>query len=86
MIYYSSDLREYFGLQFAMWKMALLDPMNRNKGLGTDFFIACLHYHREEGLDVVDSGLSIRNLSSLNLHIKLNFKITSTLVTLHKWL
>ena len=86
MIYYSSDLREYFGLQFAMWKMALLDPMNRSKGLGADFFIACLHYHREEGLDVVDSGLSIRNLASLNLHIKLNFKVTSTLVTLHKWL
>ena len=86
MIYYISDLREYFGLQFAMWKMALLDPMNRSKGLGTDFFLACLHHHREEGLDVADSGLSIRNLASLNLHIKLNFKVTSTLVTLHKWL
>src|SRR4030042_126347 len=78
MIYYPSDLGEYFGLQFAMWKMALLDPKNRSKGLGTDFFIACLYYHREEGLDVVDSGLSIRNLASLNLHIKLNFKVTST--------
>jgi RimJ/RimL family protein N-acetyltransferase len=86
MIYYSSDLRKYFGLQFAMWKMALLDPMNRSKGVGTDFFIACMYYHREEGLDVVDSGLTIRNLASLNLHNKLNFKIISTLVTLHKWL
>jgi len=86
MIYYLSDLREYFGLQFAMWKMALLDPMNRAKGIGTGFFIACMYYHREEGLDVVDSGLTIRNLASLNLHNKLNFKITSTLVTMHKWL
>ncbi|NQV01291.1 MAG: hypothetical protein HQ542_01490, partial [Bacteroidia bacterium] len=68
MIYYKKDLRQYFGLQFAMWKMALIDPANRCKGLGTDFFIALLHYHHEEGLDVVDSGLSVRNVNSLNLH------------------
>jgi dTDP-4-amino-4,6-dideoxy-D-galactose acyltransferase len=86
MIYYRYDLRSYFNLQFAMWKMALLDPSLKGKGLGTDFFISLLHYHKQEGLDVVDSGLSNRNLTSLNLHNKLNFKIFSTLVTLHKWI
>ena len=86
MIYYRSDLRQYFGLRFAMWKMALLDPQNRNGGLGTNFFITLLHHHQEEGLDVVDSGLSMRNLASLNLHIKLNFRVVSTTLTFHKWL
>lgn len=85
MIYYRSDLRQYFGLRFAMWKMALLDPQNRSKGLGTDFFIALMYHHEEEGLDVVDSGLTTRNIDSLNLHIKLNFKVITTLVTFHKW-
>ncbi|MBN1994173.1 MAG: GNAT family N-acetyltransferase [Anaerolineae bacterium] len=86
MIYYQSDLQPYFGLQFAMWKMALLDPLARGRGLGTAFFTALAHYHRwEEGLDVVDSGLTIRNVASLNLHNKLNFKVICTLVTLHRW-
>ena len=86
MIYYRNDLRQHLGLQFAMWKMALLDPASRGKGVGTNFFVSLLHHHGEEGLDVVDSGLSMRNLASLNLHIKLNFKVTSMLVTFHKWM
>lgn len=86
MIYYKNDLRQYFSLQFAMWKMLIVDPAGRGRGLGTDFLIALMHYHRRECLDVVDSGLSMRNLGSLNLHFKLNFKVISTLVVLHKWL
>lgn len=86
MLYYKNDLSQYFGLQFAMWKMALLDPASRRGGMGTDFFIALLHYHRRDGLDIVDSGLSMRNLASLNLHNKLNFRVIATLVTFHKWL
>ena len=86
MIYYQYDLRSYFNLRFAMWKMALIDPSLKGKGLGTNFFLSLLHYHKKEGLDVVDSGLSNRNLTSLNLHNRLNFKIFCTLVTLHKWI
>lgn len=85
MIYYKNDLLPYFGLQFAQWKMAVLDPASRGKGLGTGFFIALAHYHHQDGLDVIDSGLSIRNLASLNLHNKLDFKVISILVTFHKW-
>ncbi len=86
MIYFRYDLRSSFNLQFAMWKMAVLDPSLKGKGLGTDFFASLLHYHKKEGMDIVDSGLSNRNLASLNLHNKLNFKIFSTSVTLHKWM
>jgi GNAT superfamily N-acetyltransferase len=86
MIYYPSDLRPYFGLQYAMWKMGLLDPQSRSKGLGALFFTALLYHHRAGGLDVVDSGLTIRNIASLNLHTRLNFKVTCSLVVLHRWL
>lgn len=85
MIYYRSDLRQYFGLRFAMWKMALLDPQNTGKGIGTDFFVALMYHHQAEDLDIVDSGLTTRNIASLNLHIKLNFKVLTTLVTFHRW-
>lgn len=86
MIYYPLDLRPYFNLQFAMWKMALTDPACKGRGIGKKFFISLLHYHRREGLDIVDSGVSQRNFISLNLHNALNFKIFCTLVTFHKWL
>ncbi len=85
MIYYRSDLQQYFGLRFAMWKMALLDPQYRSKGLGKDFFVALLYHHQEEDLNVVDSGLTTRNIASLNLHTKLNFEVITTLVTFHRW-
>lgn len=86
MIYYKNTKREYFDYKFAMWKMALLDPNCKGKRIGTNFFKAVLAYHKKEGLDIVDSGLSIRNLTSLNLHNKLNFEIITTFVTFHKWL
>jgi GNAT superfamily N-acetyltransferase len=86
MVYYKSDLRDFVGRQFAMWKMALLDPASRGQGLGTQFFSALARHHAGEGLDVIDSGLSLRNLPSLNLHNKHRFKVVSTIVTFHKWM
>lgn len=86
MVYYKSDLRPYVGRQFTMWKMALLDPESRGQGLGTKFFAALMQHHRNEGMDVIDSGLSMRNTASLHLHNKNHFKVVSTLITFHKWL
>jgi len=86
MIYWENDLRQYFGRQFIIWKMVLLDPANRGKGLGTDFYAALKHQHHSDGFDVIESGLSIRNRASLNLCSKVGFKSGSSLVTFHKWL
>jgi len=80
------DLRQCFGLQFVVWRMALLDPSSRGRGWGTKFFVSLMHHHRKEGIDVVDSGVTMRNLASLNLHSKLHFKIVCIRVTFHKWL
>lgn len=86
MIYYESDLTTCLSRRFAMWRMALLDPASRGKGVGTEFFTALLYHHREAGFDVVDSGLSMRNLASLHLHNRIGFKVVATLVTFHLWL
>jgi len=86
MVYYLNDMTNYFNLKFAMWKMALLDPKLKGKGIGTRFFESLFEYHKNEGCDFVDSGLSLRNTVSLNLHNKVNFKVTSTLTNLHLWL
>ena len=85
MIYYVQDLTAYFNLKFAMWKMALMNPKMTGKGIGKKFFPSLCNYHRAEGLDVVDSGLSLRNIASMNTHNRTNFKVVSTLVTLHLW-
>ncbi|MCX6553034.1 MAG: hypothetical protein NTY02_18870, partial [Acidobacteria bacterium] len=86
MIYYPNDYRAQLGVRYVQWKMALLDPAVRGKGIGFAFFAALLHHHRAEGFDVVDSGLTIRNLVSLNLHNRIQFKVVSTIVTFHKWI
>jgi GNAT superfamily N-acetyltransferase len=85
-IYHTNDLRQYLGRRYATWTMVLVDPASRAKGLGTGFFNAFLTHHKREGLDVVDSGVSMRNLPSLNFFTKLNFKIVSTVVTYHRWI
>lgn len=86
MIYYSNDLSKYYNLKFAQWKMALLNPKVRGIGIGTSFFSSLFDYHKNEGFDFVDSGLSLRNIVSLNLHNKVNFKIVSIQVSLHLWI
>ena len=56
----------------------------RHLGVVT-FFVALLHLHRAQGHQVVDSAVSLRNLPSLGLHNRLNFKIVSTVLTFHRW-
>lgn len=85
MTYYQSDLSATMGRTFAMWKMTLIDPLMRGQNIGTRFFQSLVRYHFEEGLDVVDSGVSMRNAASINLHIKCGFRISSTLITFHRW-
>ncbi len=85
-ISYEEDLRPYFGLRFAIWKMVLLDPAKRGKGLGGDFYTAIMQKQHGKGIDIMDAGLSLRNVHSMNLCIKMNFKVVSTVATYHKWL
>jgi len=83
--YYDLDLRNFLGRRFAMWRVVLLDSDYRGRGVGAEFFQALAVHHRREGADCIDSGVTLRNLHSLNLHNKSRFRLVSTLVTFHKW-
>lgn len=85
MTYRVEDLSSYFGMNFVKWRMAALGKDERGKGYGVNLFIGAMKYiHGQAG--VVDSGLTIRNVHSFNLHTKVNFKLICSSITFHKWL
>jgi len=83
-LYSLKNLTEYFGLRFAMWQLAALSPRFRGKGLGHQLFLSTMGFLSDKA-DIIDSGLTMRNIVSLNLHNKLGFKTISSVVTFHKW-
>jgi len=85
MVYRDEDFRATLGVRSAALNMGLLDPAARGKGLGTRFYHALFRYFRDQGFDIVESGLTMRNQASLNWHNKTGFRIVGTYVTLHRW-
>ncbi len=83
-IYRIEDLRSYFKLRFAKWRMGVLSSSNHSKGYGVPLFQGSMQYVHDTA-DIIDSGLSIRNIRSFNLHNKLNFRIICFSSTYHKW-
>ena len=83
-VYRIEDLTDYFGLRFVKWRSAALAPNEIGKGYGVPLFQGAMQYVRGQA-EVVDSGLTIRNVRSFNLHNKLGFRILCSSVTLHKW-
>jgi len=82
--YRIEDLTSYFGLQFAKWRMAALSKSNRGLGYGVVLFRGAMESVRGQ-VQIVDSGLTTRNLHSLNLHTKVGFRTACCSVTLHRW-
>jgi GNAT superfamily N-acetyltransferase len=85
MIYYHQTTAGAEAAKYAMWKFTVIDPAMRGKGVGKVFFDALKAHHQTEGAEFIESGVTLRNLPSMNLHNSLNFKIISSLTTLHKW-
>jgi RimJ/RimL family protein N-acetyltransferase len=82
--YRLEDLRAHFGLRFAKWRMAAVDSAARGRGHGRRLFLGAMEHVRDDA-DVVDSGLSVRNTRSFNLHNRLGFRVVSFSTTLHRW-
>ncbi len=79
------DLRPWIGVRTTALKMLLFDPERRGRGLGVALYSAFLRAQKEAGLDRVESGLTLRNVRSSNLHARLGFRNVAFGVTLHKW-
>jgi RimJ/RimL family protein N-acetyltransferase len=82
--YRLEDLTPYLGLRLAKWRMAALAPEHRGKGYGEALFAGTLRALFGT-VDIVDSGLTTRNLRSVNLHSKIGFRTVCCSVTLHRW-
>ncbi len=79
------DLRPWLGARVVFWRMFLLDPERRGQGLGGALLAAFLQTQKEAGLDRVQSGLTLRNVRSSNLHARAGFDNVAFGVTLHRW-
>ena len=83
-IYRLEDLTAYFGLRFVKWRLAALALGDRGKEYGVQLFQGAMQFVRDQ-VAIVDSGLTIRNVRSFNLHTKLGFKLLCSSVAFHKW-
>lgn len=83
-IYRVDDLRDTVGVRIAKWRMGVLGVESRARGHGVALFEGAMDYASTEA-EIVDSGLSLRNLKSFNLHSKLGFRANAFSATYHKW-
>ena len=84
-IYRIEDHREDLGVKLTKWRMGVLGGDDRAKGHGIPLFQGAMQYVKGNS-DIVDSGLSLRNTKSFNLHTKLGFRGLTFSSTYHKWL
>jgi hypothetical protein len=71
-------------LRVAPLRYLIIDPEVRNKHIGCELFASTINYLLDS-CDIITTGLEVHNLPSLNLHIKLNFKINFTHNVFHWW-
>jgi GNAT superfamily N-acetyltransferase len=84
MTYGLDDLSTYLGLRFAKWRMFAVDGESLGRGHGAKLLDGAMDYVKDD-VDIVDSGLSLRNVRSLNIHNQLGFRAVAFSTTLHKW-
>lgn len=83
-IYRIEDHTDRLGVRVTKWRMGVLAGDSRASGHGIPLFQGAMDYVASES-EIVDSGLSLRNLKSFNLHMKLGFRAIAFSATYHKW-
>ncbi len=78
-------INNYNNLKIATWEFAAVDKEFRNKGLGKDLFNSAIDACIKEGVSIIDSEFSIKNIKSFVVHSKLNFIPIYSKYTFHKW-
>lgn len=75
---------EYPGESKAYWSLIGLAPGMGGQGLGTRVWQAMMRYHRDEGLQSIQTSISSHNIPILNLYAKLGFRFPLPDVTFHR--
>ncbi|MCU0612538.1 MAG: GNAT family N-acetyltransferase, partial [Candidatus Eisenbacteria bacterium] len=84
-IYEMDDRTTRFGRKYAVWKLADVDSRVRGKGLGMRLFHATVMSAADQGADAIDSSLAVHNVASQNIHIRLGFRLITSVYTFHRW-
>lgn len=71
--------------EFGLWKYAAIDSKFRSRGYGKKLFRCTIKSCEENNVDIIDSGLAIKNTPSLNLHVLYGFCNVFSMYTFHKW-
>jgi GNAT superfamily N-acetyltransferase len=66
-----------------VWNQAGLKPEYKNSGLGMILYASILAWCKNEGFEQILGGFSVANLSALNVHAALGFRLTEPTVVLH---
>jgi len=80
------DLRRLLGIRSVTTQVLLVAPEARGSGFGLRFMHALFKHYGSAGVDVIDSGVTMRNVASVNWHNRLKFRVVSTQATFHKWM
>lgn len=84
-IYDMADLTVPFGRKYAVWKLANIDGRVRGKGLGMRLYYATVQSSLDRGADAIDSSLAVHNVVSMNMIIKMGFRLITSVYTFHRW-
>ena len=79
------DHRPYLAHRSVTLQMIMFAPEARGKGFGRSFMDAVFRYYQKQHVDVMYSGVTMRNTRSVNWHNKLGFRVIATLLTFHRW-
>lgn len=84
-IYSIHRYEEFVKDTFGRWEFAAVSKKFRKAGIGRELFQAAFKACIDDGASVIDSTLVDKNIISQHLHEVLNFRISNTYYTFHKW-
>ncbi|MBV5350282.1 GNAT family N-acetyltransferase, partial [bacterium] len=65
------------------WHLTAVAPQYQGKGLGWRAWRAMMHYHQLQGIGVIETTISARNIRVLNLYARLGARFLPPEMTFH---
>jgi GNAT superfamily N-acetyltransferase len=84
-IYSIHRYKEFEKDTFGKWEFAAVSKEFRKSGIGRELFQSAFKACINDGASIIDSTLVDKNIISQHLHEILNFRISNTYYTFHKW-
>lgn len=79
-------LKTYHEEKYAAMKLGCISPEYQGKKLGLNINAEIILNLRKEGINLLDSPISISNLGIFNLYVSMGFKFKDLKVCFHKWM